>query len=263
MALEPLPGLAAMQALLAAWQALADTRHQHREQLIQQQAFFDLLAQPEWSDPSYDPATAAAIIADARQVEDASLAQLRSLLTWCQRGERFNEGHHAALLADGRLQRVMQRLAGIAEVTALEQAHVAPQPVAYAALNSRQRENHNFQKVSALLADYGYVTLRLSDDWQGADFIAQHIDGQTFLRVQLKSRMGVARKYRNRGLWLCFPHRGHWYLCPHDALLEFMLAECNIGSTASWATKGEYTQLAPGKKHLDYLQRYQLPPANG
>ena len=50
------------------------------------------------------------------------------------------------------------------------------QKITYADLNSRQRENYNFQKVSALFADYGFTTMRLSDDWQGADFIAQHID---------------------------------------------------------------------------------------
>jgi hypothetical protein len=44
--------------------------------------------------------------------------------------------------------------------------------VLYSRLNARQKENFNFQKVSAILADYGFVTLWLSDDWQGADFIA-------------------------------------------------------------------------------------------
>ena len=134
----------------------------------------------------------------------------------------------------------MQRLSRIAEATTQLQSHTPPETVAYATLNSRQRENHNFQKVSAALADYGYVTLRLSDDWQGADFIAQHIDGQTFLRVQLKSRMGVARKYRHRGL------------------LEYLLAERGIGHTVSWAANGEYTQPAPGKKELEFLHRYRL-----
>ena len=37
---------------------------------------------------------------------------------------------------------------------------------AYRDLNSRQQENYNFQKVSAVLADYGFATLRLSADWQ-------------------------------------------------------------------------------------------------
>jgi hypothetical protein len=35
----------------------------------------------------------------------------------------------------------------------------------YSTLNARQKENYNFQKVSAALADYGYVTLRLTNDW--------------------------------------------------------------------------------------------------
>jgi hypothetical protein len=44
--------------------------------------------------------------------------------------------------------------------------------VGYRDLNSRQQEAFNFQKVSAVLADYGFTTIRLSSDWRGADFIA-------------------------------------------------------------------------------------------
>src|SRR5207244_5579086 len=58
-------------------------------------------------------------------------------------------------------------------------------PINYANLNSRQQEAYNFQKVSGVLADFGFTTIRLTDDWQGADFIAQIIDGQPFLTVQL------------------------------------------------------------------------------
>ena len=42
--------------------------------------------------------------------------------------------------------------------------------VEYRTLNARQQEAFNFQKVSAVLADYGFVTMRLSSDWQGADY---------------------------------------------------------------------------------------------
>ena len=251
MAIDAQPTLDDIETLLSAWRALQHERSTH-------DAFFALLAQAPWSDTGYDPTAAAATLNDPQRIEDATLAELRPLLTWCERGERFIAGHHIALLADGHLQALMQRLSRIAEATTQLQSHTPPETVAYATLNSRQRENHNFQKVSAVLADYGYVTLRLSDDWQGADFISQHIDGQTFLRVQLKSRMGVARKYRHRGLWLCFPHAGHWYLCPHDGLLEYLLAERGIGHTVSWAANGEYTQPAPGKKELEFLHRYRL-----
>ena len=46
-------------------------------------------------------------------------------------------------------------------------------------LNARQKENYHFQKISGLLADYGFTTIRLSDDWKGADFLAQNMDGET------------------------------------------------------------------------------------
>jgi hypothetical protein len=80
--------------------------------------------------------------------------------------------------------------------------------IEYSKLNARQKENHNYQKVSALLADYGFVTLRLSDDWRGADFIAQHIDGETFLKVQLKSRLTLRQDYVGKDLFVAFRNEG-------------------------------------------------------
>jgi hypothetical protein len=49
--------------------------------------------------------------------------------------------------------------------------------VPYRRLNARQKENHNHAKLAAALADYGYFVIRLSDDWKGADLIAQHVGG--------------------------------------------------------------------------------------
>ena len=68
--------------------------------------------------------------------------------------------------------------------------------VRYQQLNPRQQEAFNLQKVAAVLADYGFITIPLSSDWGGADFIAQHKDGKTFLRVQLKSRLTFDKKSR-------------------------------------------------------------------
>lgn len=62
-------------------------------------------------------------------------------------------------------------------------------PVPFKTLNAKQKEIYNFQKIAARLADYGYHSMWLSDDWQGADFLACHVDGKTVLRVQLKSRL--------------------------------------------------------------------------
>lgn len=129
--------------------------------------------------------------------------------------------------------------------------------VAYASLNSRQQEAYNFQKVSAVLADYGFVTIRLSSDWQGADFIAQHVDGE-FLKVQLKGRLTFHQKYKGRDLHVCFPHDGDWYLYPHDEVLDQVLAATTIGSTESWQVHGGYSFPGLSEKLRPLLAPFRL-----
>lgn len=112
--------------------------------------------------------------------------------------------------------------------------------IQYDDLNPRQQENYNYHKASAILADYGFTTIRLNDDWQGADFIAQHTDGITFLKVQLKGRASFAKKYIGRDLHICFPENNDWYLYPHDEILNRLLAQGAIAGTVSWDVHGVY-----------------------
>lgn len=130
--------------------------------------------------------------------------------------------------------------------------------IRYADLNARQKENYNFQKVSALLADFGFATIRLSDDWQGADFIAQHIDGQTFLKVQLKGRLTFDEKYRGKNLYVAFEDGGTWYLYPHDALLEVVLKSTTIRGTDSWRTHGGYSFRGLTRQIALLLEPYKI-----
>lgn len=130
--------------------------------------------------------------------------------------------------------------------------------VPYTKLNSRQRENYNFQKVSAVLADYGFSTIRLSSDWQGADFIAQHLDGTTFLKVQLKPRLTLEKKYMHRDLHVCFPSGHDWYLFPHDELVRAVLDDSTVGQSASWE-RGGYSYPTLSKKMKQRLAPYRLP----
>lgn len=69
-------------------------------------------------------------------------------------------------------------------------------------LNPKAREMYNFHKVAATLVDYGYTSMWLNDDWNGADFIAVHIDGISDLKIQLKGGLSFAQKYRNKGLYI-------------------------------------------------------------
>ena len=131
--------------------------------------------------------------------------------------------------------------------------------VCYDDLSPRQQENFNFQKVSALLADYGFMTLRLSSDWESADFIAQHIDGVKFLKVQLKGRFGIDKKYMGKELHICFPDQGHWYLCPHDMLVCQALKSTKIGKTDAWSKpKGNYHSKKAPKAMLPFLANFML-----
>ena len=72
--------------------------------------------------------------------------------------------------------------------------------VNYHSLNAKQKENFNFQKVSTAFADYGFNCIQLTDDWNGADFLANHVDGKTLPRVQLKGRLTFANKYLGKDL---------------------------------------------------------------
>jgi hypothetical protein len=112
--------------------------------------------------------------------------------------------------------------------------------ISYSELNARQKENFNFQKVSAVLAEYGFVTFRLSDDWHGADFIALHIFGEV-IRVQLKSRLTFSREYKDKNLYVAFADGDTWYLYPHDEVLSKILEIKTIGTTRSWLEGGGYS----------------------
>jgi hypothetical protein len=122
-------------------------------------------------------------------------------------------------------------------------------------LNSRQQESYNFQKVSAVLADYGYTTIRLSSDWKGADFIAQHFDG-TFLKVQLKGRLTFEKKYEGQDIHICFRAGQKWYLYPHDVLLPNILLIANIQAT--YLKLGGYNFPTLSKRLITLLEPYYL-----
>jgi hypothetical protein len=111
----------------------------------------------------------------------------------------------------------------------------------YDDLKPRQQENYNFHKLAARLADFGFSAIRLTDDWKRADFVAQHKDGETFLKVQLKGRLTFAKKYREKELYIAFPEDGEWYVFPHDELLSEAKQETNMVNTSAWQDGGVFS----------------------
>jgi hypothetical protein len=109
--------------------------------------------------------------------------------------------------------------------------------VDYVKLNSKQKENYNFHKVASALADYGYNSLRLNDDWQGADFIA--INGEDMIKVQLKGRFTIDKKYIGKEIYIAFIENNVIKLYIHDEAVN-MLSN-NIINSKSWSEKGGYS----------------------
>ena len=130
--------------------------------------------------------------------------------------------------------------------------------IRYNDLNSRQQEAFNLHKVAAVLADYGFITIPLSSDWGGADFIAQHKDGKVFLKVQLKGRLTFDKKYAGRDLHVCFRDGVHWFVYPHDELLALVLASGAIANTESWRGPGGYSFPRLSKKLRELLEPFRV-----
>ena len=131
--------------------------------------------------------------------------------------------------------------------------------VTYPQLNAKQKEIYNFQLVSAVFADLGFAAYRLLDDWNGADFLAVPFNGAPPLKVQLKTRVIISAKYRDKELYICFRHRGRWYLFPHDDLFKYITKNKNVLKTKGWEHgEGTYTWPNPPKWLMQLLQQFEL-----
>lgn len=129
----------------------------------------------------------------------------------------------------------------------------------YRQLNARQKELYNFQKLAGRLADYGYNCIWLSDDWQGADFLACHVDGATVLRVQLKARLVLDRKYIGKNLYVAFRQGSDFFIYPHDGLLERVTALGAMDAEKSgWKDRGSRSWPVLPKWAAAFLADYKV-----
>ncbi len=73
--------------------------------------FFRIASSECWSDHGYRPVDAGRMLSDADVVKNADLAKIKTMLTFCVRGERFCDGHWGAMIEEGHIERLLQRLA--------------------------------------------------------------------------------------------------------------------------------------------------------
>ena len=71
--------------------------------------FFNVVRGP-WIDYEYNPERAYQMLQDEQAVKAASLSEIKMMLTFCLRGERFSDGHWGAMIEKGYIRRVLERL---------------------------------------------------------------------------------------------------------------------------------------------------------
>lgn len=133
--------------------------------------------------------------------------------------------------------------------------------ISYEKLNARQQENYNFQKIAGHLADYGFNCLRLSDDWNGADFIACHVNGEDFLKVQTKGRLSLDKKYVGKNIFIAFLDKKECFVYPHDELLRTCQTLGTLTEdTRNWSEHGTRSWSTPPAWAIEWLEQYRISP---
>lgn len=72
--------------------------------------FFHLASEPYWSDYRYDIRSAEEMVFSDEAIASASLDQIKTMLTYCERGERFGEGHWEGMVRKGRVLAILRRI---------------------------------------------------------------------------------------------------------------------------------------------------------
>lgn len=74
------------------------------------EAFMAAASQEAWADFRYTKKPANDWIRDSSFIARASLEQIKTMLTYVVRGERFCDGHVSGLIEKGRVQGILRRL---------------------------------------------------------------------------------------------------------------------------------------------------------
>ncbi|WP_288944466.1 DUF6508 domain-containing protein [uncultured Marinobacter sp.] len=72
--------------------------------------FFQLAVQECWTDYDYDLKNAERNLNDENAIKAADLDQIKAMLTYCVRGEKFGDGHWGQMIEGGQIRRVLERL---------------------------------------------------------------------------------------------------------------------------------------------------------
>jgi len=72
--------------------------------------FVEVASRECWCDYDYDPVEAGAMLEDGELMASADLDQVKTVLAYCVRGERFADGHWDSMIRGGYVRGLLDRL---------------------------------------------------------------------------------------------------------------------------------------------------------
>ena len=72
--------------------------------------FFQAASGEWWCDHTYDPDKAGLMLENEGAIKTATLSHVKTMLTYCVRGERFCDGHWGRMITEGHIRRLLERL---------------------------------------------------------------------------------------------------------------------------------------------------------
>ena len=78
--------------------------------------FFRVAAGEGWFNPDYLSKDPGRMLQDKNFIKTADLSQIKTMMTFCVRGERFCDGHWASMIESGNIRRLLERLAEINKI---------------------------------------------------------------------------------------------------------------------------------------------------
>lgn len=73
-------------------------------------SFVHVASKECWRDYNYVPEETSKMLENEELIERASLSELKTMLTFCVRGERFCDGHMAAMIEKNKIRLILERL---------------------------------------------------------------------------------------------------------------------------------------------------------
>lgn len=75
--------------------------------------FFGLASEACWMDQGYKPIESSEMLKDANFIKRANWEQVKKMLTFCVRSERFNDGAWAGAIESGEIVLLLRRIAAL------------------------------------------------------------------------------------------------------------------------------------------------------